>query len=303
MSHNSKPVTPCPPCCNRRLLARPPQRLTLAMMATWNRIASSQLTTTPRAAHAAFDASAAQRVQRLFAVGHARKAMETLTSVTSLADLDDDDERSLLRRLHPTADCPLPECPAEAPAPEVDPVWLADAMRASDTLEQPLGRQAGGCNLLSVLADDELCVQPMAYLVSQIVSNRLPATVRTLLTTSFLVSIKKDTTGAGRRPVAIGDMFCRLAGRYAASLVLRDVQRAVAPHQYGAGLSDGCTQVVHSVQHLVDDSICAASCRGTQRPMPVLAQDGLWPASALICRMPTIAYPGAAMLRCCVRQS
>ena len=88
--------------------------------------------TPPRTAHGASDASAAQRVQRLFALGHARKAMETLTAVTSLADLDDDGERSLLRRLHPATDCPLPVCPAEAPAPEVDPVWLADAMRASD---------------------------------------------------------------------------------------------------------------------------------------------------------------------------
>ena len=158
--------------------------------------------------------------------------------------------------------------------------WLMPCVQA--TTGAATGPSGWGSNLLSVLADDELCVAPMAYFVSQIISNRLPPTVRTLLTTSFLVSIKKDMTGAGRRPVAIGDMFCRLAGRYAASLVQRDVQTAVAPHQYGAGLSDGCTQVVHSVQHLLTTSSAPPAAAadaavdasaGSGRPMACLSID------------------------------
>ncbi len=50
---------------------------------------------------------------------------------------------------------------------------------------------------------------------------------------------------------AMGDMFYRMAARYALSLVLEPAQRMLRPHQFAVGAEDGCTQVVHSLQHLL----------------------------------------------------
>jgi hypothetical protein len=209
------------------------------------------------------DARTAQRAQRHFELGHAQKAMQTLASVTELADLDIVGERRKLSDLHPQAECAMPVCPADAPEVAVDFEWMQEAMRLSDTgaAEGPSG---WGSNYLSVLADDPHCVQAMAFFVQQIVNNRLPSAVRTLLTTSFLVSLGKDD--GGRRPIAIGDLFYRLASRYVAMLITKEAQRAVSPHQYGAGQPDGCTQVVQSVQHLLADSTSG-------RPMACLSVD------------------------------
>jgi len=60
-------------------------------------------------------------------------------------------------------------------------------MRGSDSSDTgaPPGPSGWGSNYLSVLADDPHCVQAMAFFVQQIVNNKLPDTVRTLLTASF----------------------------------------------------------------------------------------------------------------------
>jgi len=96
-----------------------------------------------------------------------------------------------------------------------------------------------------------VCVTAMAVLIGHIVNNTLPDKVRELLNTCLLVSLKKPGGGDGRRPVAMGDMFYRMASRFALSLVMEPAQRALRPHQFGVGVEDGCTQVVQSLQHLL----------------------------------------------------
>ena len=119
-------------------------------------------------------------------------------------------------------------------------------MLRSDTGAAP-GPSGYGSNFIQVLAADAACVSAMAVLIGHIVNDQLPATVRSLLNTCVLVSLEKD--GGGRRPVAMGDMFYRMAARFALSLVLEPAQRALRPHQFAVGVEDGCTQVVQSLQH------------------------------------------------------
>ena len=194
------------------------------------------------------DSKLAQRAERLFAQGHAQRAMQALASTTELADLDVAAERDTLRQLHPPALGAMPCCPADAPEVVVSWDWMEAEMRASDTGAAP-GPSGWGSNYLSVLASDPHCVQALAFFIQQIVNNRLPDAVRVLLTTSFVVSLDKG--GGGRRPIAVGDVFCRLASRYAEELVYQRAQQAMAPHQYGVGQPDGCTQIVQSLQHLL----------------------------------------------------
>ena len=194
------------------------------------------------------DSGVALRVEHLFRLGHAQRAMRSLVSTTGKADLDQAAERDALRALHPPCPSELPACPGDAPELVVDPAWMADEMQRSDTGAAP-GPSGYGSNFVQVLAADAACVSAMAVLIGHIVNDTLPATVRSLLNTCVLVSLEKD--GGGRRPVAMGDMFYRMAARFALSLVLEPAQRALRPHQFAVGVEDGCTQVVQSLQHLL----------------------------------------------------
>jgi hypothetical protein len=194
------------------------------------------------------DGRVALRVEHLFRLGHVQRAMRSLVSSTGKADLEQAAERDALRALHPLCPGELPPCPSDAPELVVDPAWMADEMLRSDTGAAP-GPSGWGSNFVHVLAADTACVSAMAVLISHIVNDQLPATVRSLLNTCVLVSLEKD--GGGRRPVAMGDMFYRMAARFALSLVLEPAQRALRPHQFAVGVEDGCTQVVQSLQHLL----------------------------------------------------
>ncbi|MGH9618503.1 MAG: reverse transcriptase domain-containing protein [Bryobacteraceae bacterium] len=203
---------------------------------------------------AELDRRAVQRAVLLLRQGHGYRALSALMASGSLADLDVAEERAKLRALHPQPDAPIPLCPRDVPEKIVSVEWMAAAMRSSDNGASP-GLTGCGANYLAVLADDPPCVEALAFFIQQIVNNTLPAVVRTLLTTSILVSLKKDSSS--RRPIAIGDVFYRLAARYVLDLVTEEGRRAMSAtaesqaHQYGVGQHDGCTQVVQTVQHLL----------------------------------------------------
>ena len=221
------------------------------------------------------DVKAVQRAEHMLSIGDTYRAMQALTSTSETTDLNDRDERERLRQLHPPTSLPMPARPADAPEVMVDHEWMQAEMFASDTGASP--GPSGYCsNYLSVLAADPHCVHAMAFFMQQIVNNRLPSVARTLLTTCTLVSLRKS--GDGRRPVAMGDIFYRMASRYALQLVTLRAQALMAPHQYGAGQPDGCTQIVQSVQHLLT-TVSASDSPGTscsvtsRRPMACLSVD------------------------------
>ena len=214
----------------------------------------------PSTAYTDADSKAAQRAESLFEQGHSYRAMQALKSTAVLADLDDPEERARLRALHPASTRDMPLCPSDAPELIVDYDWMEAEMRASDTGATP-GPSGYGSNYISVLAADPHCVEALAFIIQQIVNNKLPDIVRTLLTTCTLVSLEKPASD-GRRPLAMGDLFCRMASHYVLALVSADAQAAMAPHQYGAGQPDGCTQVVQTVQHLL-------TCPGPRRSLAV----------------------------------
>ena len=199
---------------------------------------------------------AAQQVECHMEAGHLTRAMQCLSSTSRKADTRLASERELLRQLHPSCPSQLPQCPADAQEAEVDLSWMANEMAASDTGAAP-GPSGWGSNMLSVLAHDTHCVTALALILKHLLNNTMPPAVRTLLTTARLVSLVKDDRG-GRRPVAVGEMLYRLASRYALFRVLSHAQELLAPHQFGVGEQDGCSQVVQSLQHLL-----------TQSPQPV----------------------------------
>jgi hypothetical protein len=212
------------------------------------------------------DVTAASRTSRLIRLGHLNRAMQTIKATTNKADLDDPAERAAVAALHPPCTSPLPLLPADSPTLVVAHEWMFAEMRASDSGAAP-GVSGYASNFISVLAHDPHCVAALAHFVQQIVNNSLPPAVRTLLTTCLVVSLEKPNSG--RRPIAIGDMFYKFAARYALTLVVDDARRIVQPHQFGMGQPDGCTQIVQSLQHLLE----LAPQIPSQRPAPNLDND------------------------------
>ena len=55
------------------------------------------------------------------------------------------------------------------------------------------------------------------------------------------------------RPIAIGELFYRLAGVIVARRVTHDAAAILSPHQYGVGVSSGAESIAHSLQHSLTD--------------------------------------------------
>ena len=58
----------------------------------------------------------------------------------------------------------------------------------------------------------------------------------------------------GYRPIAVGELFYRLAAIVAVRRVSTEAAQLLAPHQYGMGVAAGAEKIVHSVQHELTDT-------------------------------------------------
>lgn len=76
--------------------------------------------------------------------------------------------------------------------------------------------------MLSSLAQSDLCRAGIIALLKDIINGQLPERARQLLLSSRLVALSKP--GGSYRPIAVGELFYRLAG----VLVVRKVTEAAA---------------------------------------------------------------------------
>src|ERR1700710_358705 len=118
------------------------------------------------------------------------------------------EERDRVRLLHPPATTDMPDLPDGAPEIVVSFDWMAAELHATNN-GAAAGTSGYASNYLSVLAADPHCVEALAFFVQQIVNNKLPEVLRIHLTTCTVISITKSAEG--RRPIAIGDIFYRMA--------------------------------------------------------------------------------------------
>jgi hypothetical protein len=113
------------------------------------------------------------------------------------------------------------------------------------------GPSGWGGNMLSSLVMSDICRAGIRALLKDIINGSLPEEARQYLLASRLVGLNKPT--GGLRPIAVGELFYRLAGIIAVSKVLSPAAALLAPHQYGVGVSCGAERIVHSLQHSLTD--------------------------------------------------
>jgi hypothetical protein len=163
--------------------------------------------------------------------------------------------RSAIRDLHP----PLPEDSAIPTLPVDAPLILLeddDAMRTllrQSNNGSASGPSGWGGNLLSTLAESDVCRAGIIALLRDIINGHLPNSAQQLLLSSRLVALNKPG-GAGLRPIAMGELFYKLAALIMTRKVAQTAASLLAPHQYGVGVSSGAERIVHSLQHTLTDT-------------------------------------------------
>ncbi|MDB5910672.1 MAG: uncharacterized protein JWP34_4786, partial [Massilia sp.] len=196
---------------------------------------------------------AAKRAQHHMRQGHTRKAAQVLHSTATMADLRQSAVQDAIRQLHPAlpVDSVLPSLPADSPQMILeDDEVMCSLLRASNN-GSASGPSGWGGNLLSSLVESDLCRAGIIALLKDIINGNMSERARQMLLSSRLVALNK--TDGGHRPIAIGELFYRLAGVIVVRKITKTAAALLAPHQFGVGIPAGAERILHSLQHLLTD--------------------------------------------------
>jgi hypothetical protein len=103
-------------------------------------------------------------------------------------------------------------------------------------------------DLIKALIGDKDCLSGIGDIVRDIITGAVPGSCRSLFLSSILVAVDKDS--GGKRPIAMGEYFYKLASLYALSLVRDDIPSVLEPIQLA--LSPGGPEAAH---HLLQAAI------------------------------------------------
>ena len=93
----------------------------------------------------------------------------------------------------------------------------------------------------------------LANLCSKHILGQIPQHARDLLFAANLTALRKKDGGI--RPIAVGNVFRRLASKIAAKRVIPELRRQLPPVQLGVGVNGGCEAAAHAVRAFVQSSV------------------------------------------------
>ena len=96
-------------------------------------------------------------------------------------------------------------------------------------------------------------LKTLANLCSKLLRGQIPKHVRDLLLAANLTALRKKDGGI--RPIAVGNVFHRLASRIAAKRVIAELRRQLPPVQLGVRVSGGCEAAAHSFRAFVQSPV------------------------------------------------
>lgn len=199
------------------------------------------------------DQQAARRAQHHVRKGHLSKAAQILYSTATMADLRQPEVQAALRALHPNLPegSSVPLLPGNSPLMILeDDEVMAQLLRQSNN-GSASGPSGWGGNMLSSLAESDVCRAGIIALLKDIINGNLPDHARQLLLACRAVALNKPS--GGYRPIAVGELFYRLAGVIVVRKITGAAASLLAPHQYGVGVPSGAERILHSLQHTLSD--------------------------------------------------
>jgi len=161
-----------------------------------------------------------------------------------------------------SAPCPLsksciPHWRSRAPTPAA-PVIVVDKAKLRLLIRSsPKGLAAGPsgwtAELLGPLIEDDICLEGIALLIQLIANNQLDPHSRCLLTSSLLLGIPKPDSDA-LRPLAIGELFLKLAAKYCHDMDKGEHTGIFEPIQLALDSPSGAERAMQRVQAAIEAS-------------------------------------------------
>lgn len=195
------------------------------------------------------DELAAKRASIKLEDGDVKGAIRTLSSNDSFAPRNQT-TLAALKTLHPPAPPDRRNVPTSIiPALQVTPADVRVAI-----MSFPNG-SAGGPDglrpqhlkdLIAGCSDDASLLISITDFVNAMLQGRAPSSVQPTLFGGALSAFSKKTGGV--RPIAVGYVWRRLAGKVACRHATSNYVHLLAPHQLGFGVPGGCEAAVHTAR-------------------------------------------------------
>ena len=197
-----------------------------------------------RARRLSDDQRLAARVQSMLSKGSITRAARALDEAP-LADPRDPEVRAALRDKHPEAP-PPPEIESDVPALQIDETVLEQAL---NLWRLKPGSAAGLTGLTPehiIAAADASAETRLAILgfINLLLSGEMPR--HSSLLDAALIGVIKPAGGV--RPIAICEVWLRLAGTCALLTLGEQGEKLLQDGQFGVGISGGCDAAVHAVR-------------------------------------------------------
>ena len=171
-----------------------------------------------------------------------------------------------LQSLHPKCDTPLPPSPIDT---KQSPSFHL-IIDTNNDFKAFIRRLANGSSpgpsgwtfdLLAQSCDgssQQCVVDTIALFIERLVNGTLPTALKEYLLPSNLVAISKPNGGI--RPIAVGEIFWRLAADYILKHQRDNIKHTLEPNQFGCAVPGGIEHVIHTLQCTLEDTRykCAA---------------------------------------------
>ena len=190
------------------------------------------------------DTRAMKKATKLALEGCVSKATRVLDQEVKQSSLRDEEKMEQLQRLHPQIPVTF-GLPADAPKIAcIDPHELREAGKrlAKGSSPGPIGTTD---TIVRLLLDDEICCTSLCHMMCDLINGLLSKEVMKRLRRARLIALPKKADAV--RPIAMGEIFLKLAGLV---LLLRNehsFESLFLPMQHGVMSKAGCETIVHEL--------------------------------------------------------
>ena len=210
----------------------------------------------PQSAENAADKRAIKKATRLFMEGCTSKAAKVMDQKFVQKTLTDDQTLEKLKDLHPQHEYKF-DLPSGAPlltGLDISELRAAGTRLAKGVSPGPTGTTD---SMVRILIDDPICGTNLCHMLMDLINGVLSQELMQRLTRARLVAIEKS--GGGVRPVAIGEVFMKLAGNVLVQRYETVLQPLFTPIQQGVLWKAGCERIIHTLNERYRTGACILS--------------------------------------------